>query len=175
LVFVSDEFPDTSLRDDWTETNPDGYAVISVHDGYMEINLDGYTSELDGYVQNAPYITQEFNNTDIDIMTRFLNLPSENITSCGLIFLDDSDTFIIWSARYENDELQTYFSYVENGSVLSSSLDSVTENPVHLRVVRRGNEFRFYYSLNGSSWTLQTTQTQSITVNEVGIFGTTDI
>lgn len=171
---VQDDFDKGILQSFWSENGSFEEANISVHDGYLEIELvkDGY--DLDGYDLSAPRIEQRFFDTDFDIMVKFLNLPSRNDSSCGLVMSELNGTFLAWSAKYTNSELQTYNIYVEDGYEIFSSLDSVTEDPEYLRVIRRGDKFRLYYSVDGIDWILQDTINQSLFVNRVGIFGTSE-
>jgi hypothetical protein len=178
-AFGSDDFNHTTLdqRWMWNFNDPSRWS-LSAYPGFLEILTDSGDVGLKNLaLQYAPL-------GDFAISTRLLYLPVRNYEVAGIVLWQDRRNYLMLARGYADLAsggvgTGIYFFRTENGhrvgSDFGTSLPSVVE--VYLRVVRQGNTYTGYYSLDGATWTLVGSHTPSagVLLSRVGLTAAQDL
>jgi regulation of enolase protein 1 (concanavalin A-like superfamily) len=144
-----------SFRDDFDgeELNPGWYWSSEDSEGSLE---DGWL-----HIWAAPNFTGEKNlllrsvmNSDFTIKTHLIFEPTQNYSFAGLVIYSSEGNYVQLGRAYCGDEWcagnAIYFDDWVSGSFFVTPVDS--PNEAYLRLERRGEMVRAFYSADGFSW-----------------------
>jgi len=170
---IYDDFDDSSLGPDWTFVNPDGNQGVSESDSSVTLICDdAEESNLGTSTENqdAPRIIQNISGDFLIDAKVELNLagPNAQVKGVGILVWQDSQNFF----RYMREivEGSNKVRLFENKNDNTTQFESYCgSKPTYLRVTKIGNEFKFYFSDDYSSWTFLTNRTFSMGSISVGL------
>ncbi|MEM8970539.1 MAG: cadherin-like domain-containing protein [Pseudomonadota bacterium] len=114
---------------------------------------------------------QSVDNTDFDVVARFLSTPTEQFQMQGILVREDVDSWIRFDLQSNGSELHAFASVTLDG-IPGTRIDvPVIEGTASfLRVTRSGDFWSFLYSNDGANWTLAGSFQQALSVTEIGPF-----
>ncbi|MCZ8511753.1 DUF1349 domain-containing protein [Paenibacillus filicis] len=101
---------------------------------------------------SAPYLYTELNG-DFTVSARVEVDMVEDFDSACIMIMVDEENWAKLCFEYPN-KIPTMVSVVTKGTSDDCNSEKVSEKKPYLRVTRFGNCFAFFYSVNGTSWTL---------------------
>jgi hypothetical protein len=186
--FTSDNFNSKNLlRPLWTFTDPLGDGHVKMK-GYnsdsarVEITVPAgsvHDTWTQGY--QSPRIMQACTNTDFTVEVKFFSgmrgTMNVNYQSQGVIVEQDSANLMRFDfvTGHFSDSTAAFGVYFQNG--LTSPQTKIDRkyfaaydvSPLWMRVSRKGDMWKMYYSLNGSSYTLVDSFAHAINVSKIGL------
>jgi hypothetical protein len=171
-VTWTDDFSSSSLdgrwswiREDathWSLTDRPGFLRITTQDGTI------FFSGGDGknlLLQSAPL-------GDFEIRTRVFFAPTENFQYAGLLVYDDDDNFVLLNRGFCSFCIGSaiYFDSEIGGSPPAPISAPVSITDTYLRIQKAGAVYTASYSIDGNSWTVLGSHTNSsLTPKMIGI------
>ncbi len=158
----SDDFNSCQLNDGvWTAINV-GEGDLFMNGVQLEINVPGGKSHDWNTPGGPPRVMQSSSNGDLDIEIKFDSAISQIGQMQGIMLSEDADTYARFAfERTAGKGALLFAQFVDDGVVLknvSTELGAgnppLTDPPPYMRVTRTGNNWKWYYSTDGESWTL---------------------
>jgi hypothetical protein len=178
---LSDDFNGTALdAATWEAINPLGDAVIAVTNNELTLGVPGGVKHEPWTSGNtAPRVLQATDpSMNVQGWTvKFNSLPAGSslfYPMQGLFFEQDSMNYLRTDIFSDGTSVFAFAAGFVNGpanpTVYFSVAIPVTNAPVWLHVTRAGNQWRVYYSPDGSSLFTAGTFDHSMTIRRVGVF-----
>lgn len=169
---TSDEFNSggPTAEPKWTFVGPSGtsYSVNSAATGKLRINDSDATNVSWCFTStpDCPRLVQTAPSGDFTAEAKIDTDPSVTSIAQGLIFHKDSSNLI----RYEFNGAGVNVHKVINGVGTPNAISgcSIGTAPIYLRVTKATNLWSFYYSSDGSNWTLCGTHSQALDLSAAG-------
>lgn len=164
----------------WTTVDPLADCSFNEVDGQLQIGIPA-TSFHDLWTtnKNAPQALQTSANVDFDIKTKIDSAPTTANSGMGIIVKQDANKFIRFDTFTTGSGNHRLFcaTFLAGTPTQQLNIDatSFATYPFYLRVKRVGNDFTFYTSPNGTTWTSRLVLTYTLTVNQVGLFAVTAV
>lgn len=186
--FTSDNFNSRNLlRPLWSFTDPLGDASLKMK-GYnsdsarVEITVPAGSTH-DTYTQGyeSPRIMQACSNTDFTIDVKYFGgMQGQSFVSyeaMGILVEQDSANVMRFDfvTGHLIDSVKAYSVYFQNGfsspqvKIDNKFFAGYNSGPLWMRVSRKVNTWKMYYSLNGSTYTLADSFVYALTVSKVGL------
>ncbi len=162
-----DDFTSTNLNPNWGWVREDNSAwSLSENPGYMRITTQqGFLLGAGGDAKNL--LLQTAPSGDYQIITHVSYQPTANFQIAGLLLYQDDDNFLMFGRAFCGfcGGNKIYFDHEEAAAAVGSNFATATTevDEAYLRVVRRGNSYKGYYSEDGTTWTLIGTHTTANT------------
>jgi len=169
---VSDDFHAAELDTTvWRFVDPVGDAVLLMTGTNAVVSLPGGTKHhLSSTGNTSSRLMQYASDVDFEIEVKFDSKGSRTFQGQGILVQQDDDTYIRFDIIFTSAKTRVFAAYFDAG-VLTVKRDSiVTSAPPYLRVKREGTTWKYWFSIDGSSWKLVKTFTQPLVVTEVGVF-----
>lgn len=171
-VTWTDDFSSTTLNERWSWIREvPAHWSLTDRPGFLRITTQQTFTEVNNLlVQNAPL-------GDYEIETRVLFTPTENFQFASLMAYQADDTVLLLGRAYCNVGPPAcvgngiYFDHVENGSPIGSNyaMTITVQDEAYLRMVRSGDVFSGYVSIDGANWILVGAHTVNFTPTEIGL------
>ncbi|NOX31015.1 MAG: hypothetical protein GXP35_13360, partial [Actinobacteria bacterium] len=178
-AFTDEEsFTATTLGGQWTEAGnglgggffqyPGGRAALSVPESI--VSYQPWTSG-----NRAPSLRQATTNTDFDVVSVFATTPSERFQIQGIVVADEgSGDFIRFDVHFDGTNMRALAAFLDDSnSTATEHISVATPSAGHasyIRVRRVGNNYTFYTSDNGTTWTSHGTFTRAMAVTSLAPF-----
>ena len=164
----------------WTTIDPLSDCTFNEVDGQLQIGIPATAfHDLWTTNKNAPQALQTSANTDFDIKTKIDAAPTTANSGMGIIVKQDANKFIRFDTFTTGSGNHRVFCATFTSGTPTTQLNidstSFTSYPFYLRVKRVGNDFTFYTSPDGSTWTSRLVLTFTLTVSQVGLIALTAI
>jgi regulation of enolase protein 1 (concanavalin A-like superfamily) len=163
----SDEFDAPIMDGNWTTIDQDGGSSfdLTTRPGWLRI-MTISPPWRDLYVPvgtNAPRVMLSAVNGSFIIETKVDAQMNESFESGGILVWKDSQRFIRLERAFGGNNQEVFLSIANEGewSQIDFPLQS-NVNPTYLRLIRAGDSFSGYYSLDGFTWSLVGNYTLSI-------------
>ncbi len=184
---VSDDFSSCQLQDTlWTFVNPlNDSSSVDVTGQQVEIFVSAddpdnihniYTNGMD-----VPRLMQASNDRDFTIEAKFDSVLTAGNTIQGIVVEQDANNFIrfdFFFRTYPNNfptpEIVVYaqtFTNLQQGTANNKVRFGAVNGPMWMRIVRAGDVWQQWYSLDGQAWTMSYEFTHDMEVKKVGLFG----
>ncbi len=172
----SDDFSACTIDNRWTWVNLLNDSQREVTGRHLEITVPGgeqdHTLYTDGI--NVPRLMQPSNDDDFTVEVKFDSVLAESGSTQGIVIEQDGDTFLRFEFFNRTDKLRVFVVGIREGVIISNttgSRDLVGEpTSLYMRVVRAGDKWQQYFSLDGSEWTLNKEFNFDMTVKRVGVY-----
>ncbi len=118
---------------------------------------------------------QPIGDEDFDVAMK-IDSPlyaSDKQTSQGLMVVSDAKNFLTFALETDGTRIGLSAHTVSNGaavSVLSDGDFAQYQNPMYLRLTRKGSAYGAFYSIDGVAWTQAVGFTSSIPPSAIGPF-----
>lgn len=172
-MIESDDFAATSLGSEWHFTGPSGTSAAvgsDGTDGYLQLVTPDGNYDVWG-TNNGARVMQAAPNSDFQLETRFLTVPSQQYQMQGFLVEQDAQNWLRFDTYFDGSVLRAFAAVTLGGS--SASLINVAiaaSTAPYLRLTRTGNVWKFEYSQDDTTWITAGSFTQQLTVTAVGIF-----
>ncbi len=187
-TFVSTDFNTYSFnRNLWTLVNPRGDGGVSMTstgtpNASISIKTPGGTEHnlwTDG--DNTVRILQTATNTDFNMEVKFLSGlvggTYEAYTAQGVLVEENATSKLEFCfTTGTTDSVRAYAAAFIGGLgsptvKVNKKMAALGEGPLWMRISRTGNNWRFMYSLTGTTWDTAVVFSQAMTVTKVGPYG----
>lgn len=176
---TSDDFSSCMLSDRWTWVNPLGDGAYIESGEQIEISVPADTiHNIYSSDYTVPRLMQPSNDTDFTIEVKFDSVLTNGGTIQGIVIEQDAQNYI----RFDTF-LRTYQGAPSEVVVYTASFKDLAASNVNnkvrltdvqgslwLRVVRTGDKWEQWYSLNGTDWVKSYEFTFDMVVKKAGIF-----
>ena len=181
-TLVTDEFNATTLNTRWTTVNPLGDATFATPDTVVKISVPaGVAHELWTDGPQAPRIMQAANNTDVQVQVKWNSAISGTETEYrtqGIVAQQDANNLIRFDLTSTPAGAYIFAASFLNGFALEqttihvyrAAVGATDTIPFTMKVVREGNIWSQWYSLDGTAWTRAARFFKRLTLASVGIF-----
>jgi hypothetical protein len=169
MSLESDDFEDDSLATFWEFMDPLEDCSVTETGGEARIDLPSGTHDLWENTHTAPRIWQDTDDVDLDVTLELAALPGAN-TELGLIIAVSMTQYYRFGVYADGGSTRHFLVAFVNGGT-GAVLDDVATAPTWLRVQRVGDDWGFYRSTDGNTWTLEYSETRALTITKVGIYG----
>ena len=183
---TSDDFHSMSLNTSlWAVVNPLGDGTVSLNGTNLLLSLPAGT-EHDVYNSDPGLrVMQNVANTDFDVVVKIDSPPTDPYQEQGLIIQQDANNWLrfdffrdayytnVFAMIFANGTHTTTNEVHLDGSARPVSAEynmAGTLAPFWLRVTRSGSSFTESWSIDGVNYTVATTLTSSMVVNQMGPF-----
>jgi uncharacterized repeat protein (TIGR02543 family) len=167
----SDDFSSTELDTDlWRVVDPLGDATLAMSGTNLQVYIPGgskHTFSSTGVT--APRLLQDAPNADFEVAAGFGSTGHYTYQGQGIYIGEDADTYLRFEVIYTSGNPKVFAGYSDGGVLTTRVNTDVTPAPAYLKVKRIGNQWTFYHSIDGTSWTTAVTFTQAIAVTEAGV------
>ena len=171
---LSDDFNSCQLNSGiWQTLNIPAGSLFMTGEK-LEISVPGGSSHDFDSPGGPPRIMQSASNGDLAIDVKFDSVINMDGQVQGILLEEDADTYARFGfERTAAKGALLYARFVADGvqvKAVSSEL-GMTESPPFMRVTRTGNSWKWYWSLDGVSWTMiKGTHQIDMTVVSAGVF-----
>lgn len=152
-LFTSDDF--SGGIGAWTFVDPladcSAAGVGSSPDIYAQITLPSGTAHSLSSL-NIPRLMKAANDVDFDVVLKPVVVPASGGQQYGLLFYEDADNWVACQI-YNFSGTRSVYRESEIGGSSGNTFNAGSVNDIYLRMTRVGDEWHFYTSTNGSSWT----------------------
>jgi regulation of enolase protein 1 (concanavalin A-like superfamily) len=140
-------------------------------DAMLELNVPGGQSHDAWMRSEAVRVMQDTDDVDMDVVAKFTTIPSVQYQMHGFHFDKDLDNWLRFGANFGQGSLHLFVGETTGGSSQARHNQAITwtDPDMYLRVNRTSDTFDFYYSANGTTWTLAKSLVYSLTLNPVGV------
>ncbi|MCL7413723.1 MAG: DUF1349 domain-containing protein, partial [ANME-2 cluster archaeon] len=178
FTIISDDFNapalDTSI---WTIIDPIGDAKFTIvgngtPNALLSITIPAGTSH-DVWVGGnyAPRIMQTANNSDFEIELKFQSEMTSKYQTMGLIVEQDINNYLRFDFVRNSLTTRAFAASFAGGSpTVRYNIDITPGNPLYMRINRTGNQWRQFYSHDGTDWISAANFNHTITVTSIGPF-----
>ena len=172
-MIVSDDFAGGSLNSAWQIAGAPGISVgvaTNSTDAYLQLVTPDGNYDAWGTITGANAM-QAAPNTDFQLKTRFLTVPTQQYQMQGFLVEQDAQNWLRFDTYFDGSVLRAFAAVTLGGSSSWQISVAVPGNTApYLRLTRTGNLWTFEYSQNGTTWTTAGSFTQALTVTAVGLF-----
>lgn len=171
---LSDDFNACQLNSGIWQTFSMAEGDLFMSGEKIEISVPGGSSHDFSSPGGPPRIMQSSGNDDLSIDVKFESVITLDGQAQGILIEEDSDTYARFGfERTAAKGALLYTRFVADGQqvkAVSTEL-GMTEPPPFMRVTRTGNSWKWYWSLDGATWTVvKGTHTVDMTVVSAGVF-----
>ena len=183
---TSDDFHSSSLNTSlWTVVNPVGDGTVSLNGTNLLLSLPAGTPH-DVYTSDPGLrVMQTVSNSNFDVAIKFDSAPTAPYQEQGIIIQQDANNWLRFDFFRDAYYTNVYAMIFANGAPTSANdvnLDGSarlvaaeynmagTLAPFWLRITRSGSSFTESWSIDGVNYTVATTLTSSMVVNQMGPF-----
>jgi regulation of enolase protein 1 (concanavalin A-like superfamily) len=174
-IIQSDDFNygGTELNDFWTFIDPVGQASLDLDGMTSSISLPaGFDHDIWINGNNAPRLMQSSNDTDFDLVTRFVSQPSGHHGMQGMVVEADEQNFIRFDYYSTGNDLNLFAANFSNGSpTVRANIGLEPGSPLYLRIQRERDSWKLLYSDDNEEWTVAAEFTFMLDVSAVGFYG----
>jgi len=176
----SDDFSACAVDDRWTWVNPLDDSTYDTTGRQLEMTVPGgdaaeaHTLYTEGIT--APRLMQPSNDDDFTVEVKFDSVLEGVGAAQGIVIEQDDNTFLrLEFYRRKANEVRVYAVGIGEGKIvagttLNTELAGVPTE-LYMRIVRAGDKWQQFYSLNGVDWTLNAKEiTFDMTVKRVGVY-----
>jgi len=173
--FASDSFGGTDLESMWTPIDVGPDDSITVGQGTVRLVSNSPVPTGAWGTLNRPRIAQQVEDEDFAVDVRFLDIPDTPGQSVGLTFESDTRNWIGFEASFDpvasQDQLRLSALRTSDGETALRlvGVSPVTEDSIVLRVIRRGANWAFEYSTDGTLFTPLGAFDEALEVAQVAI------
>jgi hypothetical protein len=159
----------------WELVSPAG-GTASVSNAHLFINVPGGSNhDALGSSNQAVQLVQPIGDQDFDISIKVDSevVASNADTSQGLIVLADDKNFITYALVTDGSTIGLAVRTMTDGvaaTLFQEPRFSEYQNPICLRISRRGGAYIAYYSVDGMVWTEAASFTNTLAPTLVGPF-----
>ncbi|MEL6892522.1 MAG: hypothetical protein AAFP84_13045, partial [Actinomycetota bacterium] len=151
---ITDDFSGTALEPYWTYDDPLGDTIVTHTGAELSIELPaGVDHRTWTGVADAPTLLQPVGDEDLDVVVRFESLPTQRWQGQGLLFHQDADNWLRFTADHDGTRARVVAHQMVDGV---ASLVEVKRLPGvstrFLRAIRTGDVWTFQRSYNGTRW-----------------------
>jgi Ca2+-binding RTX toxin-like protein len=172
-MIVSDDFAAASLGSMWTIAGASGVSVgvgSDGTDGYLQLRTPDGNYDAWGTITGANAM-QAAPNTDFQLKTRFLTVPTQQYQMQGFLVKQDAQNWLRFDTYFDGSVLRAFAAVNLAGNPAALISVAIPGNTApYLRLTRTGNVWKFEYSQDGTTWTTAGSFTQVLTVTAVGLF-----
>jgi len=177
----SDDFNTPNLDPRWTFVNPLGAGAhvmigAGTGDAHLELSVPLGTAHNAwggaGGFNEAPRVMQTIANENFELEVKFDSVPSQDVHDQGIVIEQDGDNWLRFDTFNSGSSLKAFVGAIIGG-VRNTYVNQTVPagSAVYLRITRTGDNWTFWYSDDGSSWTQQGgTITVVLNVNQAGVF-----
>ena len=186
LNIVSDDFNALSLNTStWTKIDPVGDAKLTMEgtgsqNALLNITVPAGVSHdvwraagvLTGG-NNGSRIMQTANNSDFEIQTKFQSQMTQAFQMQGIIVQQDNDNYLRFDFTRNVTAINVFAATFVNGSAPVAKINvGITPNNsyLYMRINRTGDNWKQFYSTDGTNWTLAGSFNHPLTVSMIGPF-----
>ncbi len=173
-TFVSDDFASPMLDLAWDTAAPTGTQVQvggNAEDGYLELVTGSGNFDLWNDTRNVATALQQMSDEDFTLEAQFLNIPSVKHQMQGFLIQQDQGNWMRFDLYSNGTSLYAFAAVTVDGVSQNVTKVKVPDRDADfIRVERVGDDFAFYYSADGTSWTLAGSVNHQINVAEAGLF-----
>ncbi len=183
---TSDDFHSTSLNTSlWTVVNPVGDGTVSLNGTNLLLSLPAGTPH-DVYLSDPGLrVMQTVSNSNFDVAVKFDSAPTAPYQEQGIIIQQDANNWLRFDFFRDAYYTNVFAMIFANGAPTTANdvnLDGSarlvaaeynmagTLAPFWLRITRSGSSFTESWSIDGVNYTVATTLTSSMVVNQMGPF-----
>jgi len=180
-IMVSDNFdcPGSALIAAWEFGKPAGdNATVTRAGGALVINAveaSAYSAFTDGI--NAPTLLQAVENVDFIIEAKFNSaFAGTNQQTQGIMLLESANRFLRYDVSNLNGQPFLYAALINVGGAAANSKGQTGPpgisllQPLIFRVTRTGDNWVFYYSIDGTAFTEWHSFASALAVSRAGVF-----
>jgi hypothetical protein len=162
-------FSSTDLHPLWSWVREDGtHWSLNDNPGNMRITTQtGGIFEVTGSNNQQNILLMQAPQNDLQLTTLVTIDPSENFQHAALLVYEDDDNYVEINRAYADGDYVDFD--IEIGGVVSSTSVAVTADTLYLRIVRVGNVYSGYYSLDGVVWEMVDSGTADLSGAMVGL------
>ncbi|MEK7675014.1 MAG: Ig-like domain-containing protein [Verrucomicrobiota bacterium] len=188
-TIVSDDFNRASVNINlWALYNPVGDGSFSIEgfatgDTHLVIDVSGAAAHDAWTVNNALRLLQPAADLDFELEAKFDSVPAKQYQSEGIYVEQANGQFLRFDALHDGQvQLQAYVGRIVPGtSGTQVSRTAIPDVPVptegnagtiYLRVKRQGDQWTFFTSPDGITWSQRSTFSQIWAVARVGVHAT---
>ena len=177
LSIRSDDFNsqtlDTAL---WTVVDPRGDAIISVvgngtQDALLSIAVPQGQEHDVWNGNNAPRVMQSVSNTNFEIELKFQSQLTSGYQMQGVIIQQDSNNYLRFDfVRFPGSTNIFAASFAGGLPTTRYNVAITSGNPIYMRINRTGEQWKQFYSYDGTNWILAANFNYPLIVSSVGPF-----
>ena len=171
----SDDFAACEVDDRWTWVDPLSDSTRDVTGHQLEItvpNTASHTLWTNGIT--VPRMMQPSNDNDFTVEVKFDSNLSSVGAAQGIVIEQDADTFLRLEFYKRTSDMRVYAAGFRNAGAAPNQFANNTlsgePSEMYMRIVRAGNTWQQFYSLDGEAWTLNKEFTFEMTVKRVGVY-----
>ena len=172
----SDDFSACTVDARWSYVDPLSDSTSDVNGRQLELTVPGgataHTLYTDGI--SVPRMMQPSNDDDFTIEVKFDSVLDDTGAAQGIVIEQDNDTFLrLEFHKRPNNILRIYMAAINNGTLTKTAIGDVAGDPtaLYMRIVRAGDKWQQFYSLNGIDWLLNKAEFPfDMTVKRVGVY-----
>ena len=169
---ISDDFSAATLDSVWRIEGPAGISHALSADGtdaWLELITPDGNYDVWG-TNNGARAMQDVADDDMVVETRFLTTPTGQYQLQGLLFEEDSDTWIRFDTYSDGSKLYAFAAVTIDGTTSSRVQVRINGGSApYLRVSRDGDVWTMEYSTNGATWVTAGSFTQAIELTAAGV------
>ena len=172
----SDDFSACDINNRWTWANPLNDSERAVTGRHLEITVPGGDTGHTLYDQgiSVPRLMQPSNDDDFTIEVKFDSVVADTGAAQGIVIEQDNDTFLRLEFHKRPGVIRAFVVGIRDGAIGAGTTAGrdVAGEPVslYMRVVRAGDKWQQFYSLDGVEWTLNKEFNFDMNVRRVGVY-----
>ena len=171
---VSDDFNTCLLNDSVWQPTLSSDVSYFMNGEQFELNIPAGSSHDWSKPAGPPRLMQTSGNGDLGIEVKFSTAVTEIGQMQGIFLQEDADTYARFGfERTLAKGFLLYAQFMDDGTqvkAVSTEL-GLAESPAYIRVTRTGDTWRWYYSLDGATWTVvKGTHNVEMSVVSAGFF-----
>ncbi len=176
--FDSDDFQSCVLNGRWSTVNPLGDASFGIvgqgtSNARFAITVPSGTAHDAFDANSAPRIVQAADDVDFTVEVKLDSSISQGNQFQGLLVEESVNNWLRFDVFSNGTETRAFAASSVNGSGSIEHNQMVESSPstapTWLRVTRTGNNWKFEYSMNGSTWMVIGNFTHAMTVTKIGL------
>ena len=169
----SDDFSACAVDGRWTWVNPMNDSTRNVTGRQLELTVPGgvaHTLWTDGIT--VPRLMQPSNDDDFTIEVKFDSALTSTGAAQGIVVEQDGTTFLRFEFHKRTSDTRVYVAGIAGGVLGVSQSNAVVGEPteMYMRIVRAGDKWQQFYSLDGVDWTLNREFNFEMSVKRVGVY-----
>jgi uncharacterized repeat protein (TIGR02543 family) len=172
----SDDFSACAVDERWSYVDPLSDSTSDVNGRQLELTVPGgataHTLYTDGI--DVPRMMQPSNDDDFTIEVKFDSVLDDTGAAQGIVIEQDDGTFLrLEFHKRPNNIRRIYMAAIDDGTLAKTAISDVAGDPtaLYMRIVRAGDKWQQFYSLNGIDWLPNKVEfTFDMTVKRVGVY-----
>jgi len=120
----------------------------------------------------VPRLMQPSNDDDFTIEVKFDSALTSTGAAQGIVVEQDGTTFLRFEFHKRTSDTRVYVAGIAGGVLGVSQSNAVVGEPteMYMRIVRAGDKWQQFYSLDGVDWTLNREFNFEMSVKRVGVY-----